>query len=259
LVILYTIYSGFNRSRGNKKINVAQENEKPKEVEGGVRLLLSLWVMNVIVAGCGRLGSELAYLLDSDGYNVTVIDRDNNAFGRLKPSFKGKFIEGIAFDRDTLISAGVEHADALASVTNGDNTNIITALIAKKKFKVPIITARIYDPMRSEIYRKMGISNVSPTSWGANKIKDAICHHDLLRVSTFGNGEVEIIEAEASVHLDGRNVRDITVPSELNVVSIVRDGIAVIPTLNTSFKKGDKVFLAATHYGKTKMKQMLIS
>lgn len=215
--------------------------------------------MKVIVAGCGRLGSELAVLLDSDGFDVTVIDRDSSAFKRLKPSFRGKFVEGIAFDKGVLISAGVERADALASVTNGDNTNIVTALIAKKKFKVPIITARIYDPIRAEIYRKMGISTVSPTTWGANKIKDAICHQDLFRVETFGNGEVEIIETEATVYLDGRYVRDVTISSELNIVSIVRDGRAIIPTLNTSFRKGDKIFICATSFGKSKLKQMLMA
>ncbi|OXT08967.1 potassium channel family protein [Thermoanaerobacterium thermosaccharolyticum] len=215
--------------------------------------------MNIIVAGCGRLGAELAQILDSDGNHVAVIDRDKDAFKRLKSSFKGEFIEGIAFDKATLIKAGIEHADAVASTTNGDNTNIVTALIAKKKFKVPTIVARIYDPIRAEIYRKMGINTVSPTLWGANKIKDLICHPDLFRVSSFGSGEVEIIETEATAFLDGRHVRDIAIPSEINVVSIVRDGIALIPTHSTTFKKGDKIFIALTAFGKTKIKQMLMS
>lgn len=220
---------------------------------------MSLLFMNVIVAGCGRLGAQLSQLLDSEGYNVTVIDRDKNSFKRLKPSFKGNFIEGIAFDKDTLLSAGIERADAMASTTNGDNTNIVTALIAKRKFQVPIIIARIYDPLRAEIYRKMGITTVSPTLWGANKMKDLICHPDLLRISTFGSGEVEIVEAEASKLLEGRCVRDINVASELSVISIVRDGTSVIPTLNTPFVKGDKLYIAVTAFGKTKMKQMMIS
>lgn len=215
--------------------------------------------MKVIVAGCGRLGSELAVLLDSDGFDVTVIDKDSNAFKRLKPSFRGKFVEGIAFDKDILLAAGIERADALASVTNGDNTNIVTALVAKKKFRVPIITARIYDPIRAEIYRKAGISTVSPTTWGANKIRDAICHQDLFRVDTFGNGEVEIIETEATIYLDGRYVKDVTISSELNIVSIVRDGKAIIPTMNTSFRKGDKIFISVTSFGKSKLKQMIMA
>lgn len=215
--------------------------------------------MNVIIAGCGRLGSQLAQLLDTDGYNVTVIDKDANAFKRLKLSFKGKVVEGIAFDKETLIDAGVENADALASVTNGDNTNIVTALIAKKKFRVPIITARIYDPIRAEIYRKMGINTVAPILWGANKIKDFICHPDLFEISTFGNGEVEVLETEAAALLDGRYVKDVMIASELNIVSIVRNGIAIIPTMNTTFQKGDKVFIAATALGKTKLKQMMMA
>lgn len=214
--------------------------------------------MNIIVAGCGRLGAQLAELLDSDGYAVTVIDRNISAFKKFKPAFKGKFIEGIAFDKDTLLAAGIENADALASTTNGDNTNIVTALIAKKKFKVPIIIARIYDPIRAEIYKKMGIGTVSPTLWGANKMRDVICHPNLFRTSTFGSGEVEILETEASIFLEGRYVKDVTISSELNVVSIVRDGRAIIPTMNSSFLKGDKIFLSVTAFGKTKMKQMMI-
>jgi len=213
--------------------------------------------MNIIVAGCGRLGANLAQMLDSDGYNVTVIDEDTNAFKKLKQSFKGKFVEGIAFDKNTLLNAGVESADALVSTTNEDNINIVTALVAKKRFKVPIIIARIYDPIRAEIYRKIGISNISPTLWGANKAKDIICHSDLFRISTFGNGEVEIIETEASIFLEGRYVENLIIPSELNVVSIVRSGTAIIPTMDTAFLKGDKIFLAVTPFGKTKIKQIM--
>jgi trk system potassium uptake protein TrkA len=213
--------------------------------------------MNIIVAGCERLGAKLAQMLDSDGHNVTVIDKDVNAFKKFKPSFKGKFVEGIAFDKNTLLNAGVEKADALASTTNADNVNIVTALIAKKRFKVPIIIARIYDPIRAEIYRKMGIGNISPILWGASRMKDIICHPDLFRIATLGNGEVEIIEIEASIFLEGRNVENFNIPSELNIVSIVRNGAAIIPTMDTSFLKGDKIFFAVTAFGKTKMKQMI--
>ncbi len=217
---------------------------------------LSLIFMNIIVAGCGRLGAQLSQLLDSDGYNVTVIDKDVNAFKNLKLSFKGKFLEGIAFDKDTLLKAGVENADALASTTDADNVNIVTALIARKRFKVPIIIARINDPVRAEIYKKIGIGTISPILWGAHQMKDIISHPDLFRISAFGNGEVEIIETEASIFLEGRYVENFTIPSELTVVSIVRNGTAMIPTMGTSFLKGDKIFAAVTPFGKTKMKQM---
>jgi trk system potassium uptake protein len=213
--------------------------------------------MNIIVAGCGKLGAKLAQMLDSEGHNVTVIDKDINTFKKFKPSFKGNFVEGIAFDKETLLKAGIESADAIASTTDADNINIVTALIAKKRFKVPIIMARIYDPLRAEIYKNMGISNISPTLWGANKMKDIICHPDLFRIATFGNGEVEIIETEATIFLEGHYVRDFTIPQELQIVSIVRNGTAIIPTMDTAFFKSDKIFIAVTLFGKTKMKQMI--
>jgi trk system potassium uptake protein TrkA len=132
--------------------------------------------MKIVIMGCGRVGSQLANLLSLDGHSVSIIDLDAGSFKRLAKNFKGEKITGFGYDRDTLEKAGIESADAFASVTAGDNRNIIGALIANREYRVPIVVARIYDPVRAVVYNKLGIATISPTSWGANKIKELICH-----------------------------------------------------------------------------------
>jgi hypothetical protein len=125
--------------------------------------------MRVIIVGCGRMGSELANSLWHDGHDVTVVDKDPRAFYRLGAAFKGATIEGIGFDRDVLIRAGVERADALAATTSGDNSNVITARVARNVFRVPKVIARLYDPRRADIYQRLGLQTVSSTAWGVSR------------------------------------------------------------------------------------------
>ena len=122
--------------------------------------------MHVIVVGCGRVGRDLAMALDRDGHTVNVIDKDRNAFHELPEGFGGKAVLGFGFDREHLEQAGIREADALAAVTNGDNSNILTARIARMTYEVPHVVARIYDPRRAVIYRQLGIATVGmPSRW----------------------------------------------------------------------------------------------
>ena len=213
--------------------------------------------MKIIIVGCGRVGAQLAQILAAEKHSVVVIDKNKDAFKRLGPSFNGQRVEGVGFDKEVLLKAGIEKADALASVTNGDNTNILAALVAKKMFKVPQVVARIYDPLRAEIYRKIGIPTISTTIWGANRIKDILSHPAIHTELAFGNGEIELVEIEAPPQLEGRVVRDLSITLECSIFCIVRDSVAMIPTLSTPFKKGDKIFMAISPFGKTKLEQML--
>ncbi len=128
--------------------------------------------MHVVVLGCGRVGSTLAMILESEGHSVAIIDRDREAFQRLGRGFKGKTILGIGIDEDVLRKAGIERAGGFAATTNGDNTNIMSAQIVKVKFKVPRVIARIYDPWRADAYRELGIDTISPTLLGAGLCRD---------------------------------------------------------------------------------------
>jgi trk system potassium uptake protein len=130
--------------------------------------------MHVVILGCGRVGATLALMLESEGHAVAIIDRDREAFRRLGRSFKGRTVLGIGIDEDVLRKAGIEHADAFAATTSGDNSNIMSAQIVKIKYKVPRVIARIYDPLRAEAYQELGIDTISPTLLGAGMCRDFI-------------------------------------------------------------------------------------
>src|SRR3712207_1095606 len=151
--------------------------------------------MRVIIVGCGRVGSLLAQLLEQEDHQVVVVDKNAAAFQRLPRGFRGQTVTGVGFDRDVLRAAGIERADAFAAVTSGDNSNFVAASVARDTFRVPTVVARIYDPQREQIYRRLGIRTISSTAWGAHKIKRIIERSDLHGQAELGNGEVELIEA----------------------------------------------------------------
>src|SRR2546430_10108098 len=126
--------------------------------------------MHVVVVGCGRVGSELAVALESEGHTVAIIDKNRNAFRRLPERFTGRAVLGFGFDRDHLLQAGIEEAEALAAVTSGDNSNILTARIARETFEIPHVVARIYDPRRAVIYQRLGIPTVATVAWTTDQV-----------------------------------------------------------------------------------------
>jgi trk system potassium uptake protein TrkA len=130
--------------------------------------------MKLVVLGCGRVGSALATLMSRAGHDVRIIDRDSGAFRRLGSDFQGARVVGRGIDEDVLRRAGVHDADAFVSTTSGDNTNIMAAQIAKEKFGVPTVIARIYDPIRAEAYAKMGLTTFCSTCVGAGIISDLL-------------------------------------------------------------------------------------
>jgi trk system potassium uptake protein len=197
--------------------------------------------MRAVVIGCGRLGSRVANMLDTEGNQVAVIDRDPDTFANLRPSFSGEKVTGFGYDRHVLEQARIERADAFVAATAGDNRNIVAALIAKHRFRVPIVVARIYDPDRAHIYRRQGIRTVSPVEWSAGRIRDILLHGEIEAEQAFGNGEVVQIRVVMPRHLAGKTVQDITVVGEIAVSAIVRAGVARLPTLGTRFEQGDVV------------------
>jgi trk system potassium uptake protein TrkA len=195
--------------------------------------------MRVIIVGCGRVGSQLANALSAERHDVVVVDRDPLSFGRLSREFGGRMLTGVGFDREILQKADIEGADALAATTDSDNVNIVVAVTAKETFKVPRVVARIYDPQAAEIYRREGIPTVTPTLLAANTMKAMIFHHQIGILATFGSGEVELLQVEASKTMAGRTVRDVTLPGESLVGSLVRRGQAMIPAADARLEEGD--------------------
>ena len=200
--------------------------------------------MKVIIMGCGRVGSQIARLLSDEGHEVIVIEQDPIAIARLGANFKGAVIRGLGFDKQVLMDAGIEQTDAFVAASQSDNANIISARIARNIFHVPRVVARLYDPRRAEIYRRLGLMTISTTTWGAERIRELITHAELDPVISFGSGEVSVVALEVPPHLVGRMVRDLTMVGESMIVSITREGKAFLPVTGTEFREEDILHVA---------------
>ncbi len=200
--------------------------------------------MKTIIMGCGRIGEQLATLLLDDGHQVVVVDEDRDALARLGPGFHGEIVRGVGFDREVLLRAGIEQAEAFAATSRSDNANIIAARIARNIFRVPRVVARIQEPRKVEIYHRLGLITISPANWGARRICELLTHADLAPRLTLGNGEVSLMALDVSPRLSGHLVRDLSVPGEISVMAITRDDTAFIPTTGTELAEGDVLHLA---------------
>jgi len=213
--------------------------------------------MKVIVMGCGRIGSLVSMMLSDHGHDVTVIDHDQNAAGRLSQKFKGRLVQGLGFDRDVLTEAGIEQADAFVSASSSDNANIVAARIARNVFHVPRVVARLYDPRRAEIYQRLGLTTISSTNYAAEQVVQVLTHTDLDVWGTFGRGEVSLVRLETPHQLIDRTVGQLNVPGEVLVISITRNDQALIPTLGTEFREGDLIHLAVLSSAMNRLEEML--
>lgn len=210
-----------------------------------------------VIVGCGRLGSALATTLADELHQVAVVDRDQHAFDRLGRTFSGQQVVGVAFDRAVLERAGIGGADGLATVTNADNTNFVLAAMARWRYRVPRVVARIYDPVRADIYTKLGIPTVSPTTWGAARVRELLSYGHVTPLLDVGNGEVEVVEVEASQLVAGHRVGELQVPETIHIVSIVRNGRGFIPMPTTSIEAHDILQIALRTSARGQLTSML--
>jgi trk system potassium uptake protein TrkA len=202
--------------------------------------------MNVIVMGCGRVGSDLATAFCRDGHQVSVVDGSEGAFQNLPPDFTGKTVVGEMMSRDVLFRAGIENADAMAVVTNDDAINAVVAYIAQTTFDVKHVVVRNYDPDFRPLLEAFNLQVVSPNSWGSQRIQELILHSDIQTIFSPGNGEVEIYEISIPDSWVGISL-DILLPEkECLAVSIARSGQAFLPEADCLLEEGDVVYVSAT-------------
>ncbi|MHB8155291.1 MAG: potassium channel family protein [Candidatus Omnitrophota bacterium] len=194
--------------------------------------------MYVIIVGCGRVGSELAKLLSGEGHDVVVIDKKPEALKRLGDTFNGLTMVGNGFDLALLKQVGIEKADAFCAVTDGDNTNLISAQVAKKIFSVPKVFARVYDPQRAHIYAALGLDIISGTMLFSAMLRDKIIES---RFSSYliESKDLGVIEIEAKNDLVGKTIQDINIPGDFIVVALRRMQAVVIPEPKTVLKSKD--------------------
>lgn len=194
--------------------------------------------MYVIIVGCGRVGSELARILASEGHDVVVIDKNLNSFKRLGSTFNGLTFVGDGFDLNLLRQAGIEKADAFCGLTNGDNTNLVCSQVAQKIFKIPKVIARVYDPRRASIYRAMGLDILSGTTLFASMMRDKIVES---RFSSYliETKDLGVLEIEVKDNLIGKTIQEINMPQEFLVVAVRRLEGVLIPQPDTVLKPKD--------------------
>ena len=207
--------------------------------------------MHVVVMGCGRVGSSLALRLEELGHSVCVIDQDQGAFVRLGEDFTGGRITGVGFDQDTLIEAGIERADAFAAVSNGDNSNIIAARVARETFNVGNVVARIYDAKRAEIFERLGIPTIATVPWTANRLLRQILGEALEETWRDPSGAVAVVQVRCHEGWIGTSIDAFERATASRVGMITRFGVGEVPTASTILQDGDLVyvFIGDSHRG----------
>jgi trk system potassium uptake protein TrkA len=193
----------------------------------------------------------------SQGHEVTVIDHDANALAKLGPDFKGKVVRGLGFDRDVLLEADIEQAEGFVAASSSDNANIVAARIARNIFHVPRVVARLYDPLRAEVYQRLGLTTISTTGWGAERIVEVITHTDLDVLHIFRDGGTTLVRVEIPIRLSGHNVNQMNIPGEVMVIAITRDEQTFIPVSGTEFQVGDIVHISVIPSAMARLEGML--
>ncbi|MDA2807122.1 potassium channel family protein [Nocardiopsis suaedae] len=205
--------------------------------------------MHIVILGCGRVGSTLAHTLEDMGHTVAVIDRDPEAFRRLRPGTAGAAVEGLGHDRDVLVKAGIEDASAFAAVSSGDNSNIIAARVALETFGVRHVVARIYDPRRAQVYQRLGIPTVGTVHWTAETVLRRLVPGsdglDLGPLWRDPSGTLAMTEAPLPHGWYGKRVEQLESALPLRVAYLVRGGELVLPRGDETLDAGDVLHVLA--------------
>jgi trk system potassium uptake protein len=201
--------------------------------------------VHIVIMGCGRVGSTLAHILEDQGHSVAVIDQDVEAFRKLGSGFRGSKITGIGFDRDVLVQAGIEKADAFVAVSSGDNSNVISARVARESFGVQRVVARIYDPRRAEVYQRLGIPTVATVRWTADQIMRMLLPEGATALWRDPTGAVVLAELGCCDDWLGEKVSQLEEAAHTRIAFISRLGEALIPGPGTVLQQGDVLHVIA--------------
>jgi len=202
--------------------------------------------VHIVIVGCGRVGSGLGMGLVEQGHSVAIIDRNAKAFRRLPPDWSGTTVVGSGFDRGDLDRAGAGEAHSLAAVTSGDNSNILTARIARETYEIPNVVARIYDPRRAQIYLRLGIPTVATVSWTIDQVRRRLVPNEVESEWTDSTGTLSLVERELPERWAGKRLADLTVPTEVTVVAVTRAGVARLDLGDLVGQDGDVLHLMVT-------------
>ncbi|MDT5092018.1 MAG: trk/ktr system potassium uptake protein [Mycobacterium sp.] len=201
--------------------------------------------LRVVVMGCGRVGASLADALARIGHEVAVIDRDKTAFNRLSAEFTGERVLGMGFDRDVLLKSGIEEAGAFAAVSSGDNSNIISARVARETFGIQRVVARIYDAKRAKVYERLGIPTVATVPWTTDRLLNFLTRETETTKWRDPSGNVAVAEVALHESWVGHRVVDLESETRARVAFVIRFGSGLLPEPKTVLQAGDQVYVAA--------------
>jgi trk system potassium uptake protein len=215
--------------------------------------------VHVVIMGCGRVGSELAARLEASSHTVAVIDKNPAAFRMLRYGFKGEKVEGYGFDDDVLRQAGIERAEAFAAVSSGDNSNIVAARLARERFDVPRVVARIYDPRRAEIYQRLGIPTVATVKWTTDQVMRFLIPEQVASDWRDPNAEIALLTLVLPAEWAGWRIEELEADGHRRVVALTRIGHARIVTPGMVLQEGDQVHLAVDEAGLEELRPMVLA
>ena len=201
--------------------------------------------MHVVIMGCGRVGSSLSAAVERLGHTVAVIDKDAQAFRRLGTDFHGQQVVGVGFDKRVLVEAGIERAGAFAAVSSGDNSNIISARVARETFGVEQVVARIYDAKRAEVYERLGIPTVATVSWTTDRLMRTLLPDGVASAWRDPTGKVAIVQLPLHEGWVGHTVAEVEQSINARVAFIMRFGTGVLPTPKSVVQADDQVYVSA--------------
>jgi trk system potassium uptake protein TrkA len=205
--------------------------------------------VQMIVVGCGRVGSELAYRLYEHGHEVTVLDADGRSFANLPVDFRGRTVEGDVLTREVLRRARLDAAEGLAAVTSCDSVNTVVAVVGRVMYNVPTVVVRNYDPRFAALQEAIGVDTVGATNWAARRLEELLSESGAHSVFSAGTGQVRLYEFMVPTRLAGTSLEDLTADTDARIVALTRDGIARMPDAEETVEAGDVVHVASTPSG----------
>lgn len=210
----------------------------------------------MIIVGCGRVGSGLAVDLAGAGHEVYIIDKNPKSFRRLPPDWRGKAITGFGFDRTHLEQAGASEASALAAVTSGDNSNILTARIARETYEIPQVVARIYDPRRAEIFQRLGIPTVPSVSWTTDQVLRRLAPDQGSWEWTDSTETLHLVERLLPPEWAGRRLAEV-MPPGVRIAAVTRAGTPTLKVRDIVGQEGDSLQLLVTRESEEALRKVL--
>ena len=213
--------------------------------------------VHIVLVGCGRVGSGLAKALEAQGHSVAVIDKVRRSFRRLPAGFKGITVEGSGFDRECLEEAQIKRADALAAVTSGENSNVLTARIARETYRVERVVARIYDPRRAEIYQRLGIPTVATVTWTVDQVERWLLPDKIVAAWTDASGSLMLIDRVLPEQLAGARLSTLEVPGAIRLVAVTRAGAPRLDAHDLVGQEGDLLHIMLRKDALTQLERAL--